>query len=277
MWLNGCFTPVENAAISPLDRGFLYGDGLFETIRAQEGGVLYLGMHIERLCATLGAFRITIPDAPDWQYLLGELLLRNGLMQGAAVLKIIVTRGIEPTLGLPATQKPTICVIARAYDPPAESLYEAGWRLHLFQNAQHPLAPFKSLNYLFYLTARQAALDAGCDEAIIVDRDGLVSENPTGSILARSNGRWWTPQNAYQLPGTTIRKVAEILEKAGSTVERRPVRVDDLFSAQTVWVLNSLMGVMPVNRIDGRPVDDPAAEEAARMRDFLFGVRLEKI
>ena len=271
LWLNGRFTPIGMAAISPLDRGFLYGDGLFETIRALDGRVLHLEMHLERLYASLEVFRIKLPDSPDWGELLGELLLRNGLDRGAAVLKIIVTRGIEPSLGLPTAQKPTVCVTARAYDPPAPPLYEAGWKLHLYQSGPHPLAPFKTLNYLHYLTARQAALDAGYDEAILVDGDGLVSETATGSILARSDGRWWTPQSALQLPGTTIRKVSEILWETGSEVERRPAGAENLLSAQTVWILNSLMGVMPVNRIDGRPVHHPAAEEAARMRELLFG------
>ena len=258
------------AALSPRDRGFLYGDGLFETIRAQHGRVLYLERHLERLYASLEVFRIKLPDSPDWGKLLDELLLRNGLDRGAVVLKIIVTRGIEPSLGLPTAQKPTVCVTARAYDPPEPSIYEAGWKLRLYQSAPHALAPFKTLNYLYYLTARQAALDAGCDEAILVDRDGLVSETATGSILARSNGQWWMPESALQLPGTTIRKVSEILRETGSEVERRFAGTKELLSAQTVWILNSLMGVMPVNRIDGRLVPDPAAEEAALMRKLLL-------
>jgi branched-chain amino acid aminotransferase/para-aminobenzoate synthetase component 1 len=271
LWLNGHFTPIEMAAVSPFDRGFLYGDGLFETIRAQDGRVLYLEMHLERLYASLEVFRIKLNDSPGWEALLGQLLRKNGLTRGAVALKIIVTRGVEPALGLPPAEKPTVCITTRPYDPPPRSIYEAGWKLHLYRNALHPLAPFKTLNYLYCLTARQAALDAGCDEAILVDHDGLVSETPTGSLLARSDGRWWTPESRLQLPGTTIRRVSEILRETGSAVERRPAGTEDLLSAQTVWILNSLMGVMPVSRIDARLVPDPAAEGAARVRELLVG------
>ena len=182
-----------------------------------------------------------------------------------------MTRGISSSPGLPAPGKPTVCVTVRPYDPPPRHMYEKGCKLHVYRvGYPPPLAKFKSLNYLYYLTARQAALDAGCDMAIIVDQGGLVTETCAGSLIARTDGRWWTPESRFQLPGTTIRSLSEILNNAGFKVEIRPARPEEFHSADTVWTLNSLIGIMPVAQIDGQRVPDPAQSEAARLKDRLF-------
>ena len=271
IWLNGDFTPIDKAGISPLDRGFLYGDGLFETIRAERGKVTNLPMHLERLEASLSEFCITLGPLPDWELIMNRLLMDNGLMGGIASIKIIVTRGISPAMGLQAPEKATICVIASPYNPPPPQAYEKGWKLHVYREGYAPpLARFKSLNYLYYLTARQSALEAGCDMAMILDQGGFVTETCAGSLLARTNGRWWIPESRFQLPGTTIRAVCAMLENAGSKVESRSARPKDFHSADTVWTLNSLIGIMPVSQIDERQVPDPASAEAAHWRDRLF-------
>jgi branched-chain amino acid aminotransferase len=271
IWLNGDFTPLDKAPISPLDRGFLYGDGLFETIRADGGKIARLAMHLERLEASLSEFRIKIDPVPDWKPILNRLLSENELTQGIGAIKIIVARGISTSPGLPAPPKPTVCVIAVPYDPPPPRMYEKGCKLHVYrQGYPPPLARFKSLNYLYYLTARQAALDAGCDMAVIVDQGGLVTETCTGSLIARTDGRWWIPESRFQLSGTTIRSLSAILENAGFKVEPRPARPEDFHSADTVWTLNSLIGIMPVAQIDEQRAPNPAQAEAAHLRDRLF-------
>jgi branched-chain amino acid aminotransferase len=271
MWLNGDFIAIEKASISPLDRGLLFGDGVFETIRAEDGRTLYLDLHLERLYDSLEALRITI-DPPEWGSVLGRLLLENELMRGAAAIKILVTRGIADGPGIPCSGSPTVCIMARQYCPPPPLIYQRGWRLHIFKGGlAPPLARFKSLNYLFYHIARQTAFDAGADEAILLDCSGLVTETSAGSLLARTNNSWWTPRSEFQLPGTTIRKVIGILERQGISVQNRPVRVEDFLSAHAVWVLNSLIGIMPVSEIDGNPVPNSGAGEAAKIRDELFG------
>lgn len=271
VWLNGRFVPSDEARVSPLDRGFVYGDGFFETIRAENGSPLYLREHLDRLYASLSAFRITPAPIPDWAEILIGLLARNGLDRGTASIKVLITRGIVPALGLPASDQPTICVFANEYVPPGREDYESGWDVHIFKEGYSPpLASHKSLNYLYYLTARQAALDCGCREAVLLDREGRVAETSAGSILARTGGRWWTPLSPHLLPGITIRQASVILLETGIEVENRPVLSEDLFSAEMVWVLNSLIGIMPVSKIDGRAVADPGSALAARIRDELF-------
>ena len=267
LWLNGQFTSVREAAISPLDRGFLYGDGVFETIRSERGRILYLADHLERMSESLRALRIHALPELEWHDLATELVARNHLSNEVASVKIVVSRGVCQEMGLPVCESPTVCIMARKYCEPERSIYRKGWRLQVFrQGFAPPLAKHKSLNYLYFMLARQQALDDGADEALILDSHERIAETSAGSILARTNGNWWTPANEYQLPGVTLKVVSSILRRKGREVQKRETGLDDLCRAETVWVLNSLLGIMPVCEIDGRRVDDPAAEEAEWIR-----------
>lgn len=271
VWLNGRFLPAREAAISPLDRGFLYGDGVFETLRSENGSVLYVDEHLQRLHHSLDDLRITLESRPDWEALFSELIDRNNLSKEVASVKIIVTRGICQGLGLPDSSTPTVCLAAQKYHVPENETYQKGWRLEVFRSGfSPPLAKHKSLNYLYFLTARQAALDAGADEALILDPYGKITETAAGSILARTGGKWWTPANDYQLPGITVKQVSLMLATSGEQVERRPSSLEEIFAADTVWILNSMLGIMPVLEISGHRVRDPADVAAFKLREELF-------
>jgi len=271
VWLNGRFLQANEASISPLDRGFLYGDGVFETMRAEKGALLYLRDHLERLRNSLDALRIAADLSFGPGNILRELLRRNGLEEEIASVKIIISRGICPTLGLPATPAATILLTAQKYVPPTSDTYHRGWRLHVFRKGfSPPLAAHKTLNYLYFLTARQAALDAGADEAVLLDPSGKVTETSAGSLLARTNGVWWTPRSSYQLPGITVRQISKLLSKKGNRVEEREATIEELLSAQTVWALNSLMAIMPASHIAGHQVPEMSADEASALRRIFI-------
>jgi branched-chain amino acid aminotransferase/para-aminobenzoate synthetase component 1 len=271
VWINGRFLPSDRAAVSPLDRGFLYGDGIFETMRVEKGAILYLEEHLERAARSLAPLRIRAEPPPDTDEILGELIRRNGLSEDAAAAKIIITRGVAPGLGLPVPTDPTICLTVHRYIPPAPSAYEKGWGLHIFREGfSPPLAAHKTLNYLYFMVARQAAMDAGADEAVILDPQGSVAETSAGSIIAKSSDTWWLPNSPYQLPGITIRQLTRIMRQHGMEVEPRRSIPQDLMAADTLWVVNSLMGVMPVSKVQGHPVPHVAAEDAARLGHLLF-------
>lgn len=271
VWLNGQFSSIDEARISPIDRGFLYGDGFFETIRVERGQILWLPLHLERLEASLCQFRITLDPAPDWEPIIKRLLDENGLAEGIGAIKIIVTRGISNSLGLPAAAKPTICILALPYDPPCRRLYEEGCKLRVYREGfASPVAGFKSINYLYNLSARQAALDAGFDMAMILDPQGLVTETCTGSLLARTDGQWWRPQSRFQLPGTAVGFLSAMMENVGMTIRSRAARPEDFCSADSVWVLNSMIGIMPVAQIDEKPVPNPARVEAEYWRKKIL-------
>ena len=271
VWLNHEFVPLSQARISPLDRGFQYGDGLFETIRADKGRVLYLADHLKRLSASAAELRIPFSKESDWRKIMLSLLERNHLETGAARVKIMLTRGEAAGLGLPPASKPTILVTADEYHPPAAREYENGWSLHVFgQGYAPPLAQHKSLNYLYFMAARQAAMDAGCDEALIFGPDRIVAETAAGSLLVEMDGQWLIPQGAYFLPGTAQSRVKAIMSASGLVVEERVITGDDLDRVRSVLVTNSLMGVMPVREIDGSLLPRNASDLALRLRESFF-------
>ncbi|HQN19015.1 MAG TPA: aminotransferase class IV, partial [Syntrophobacteraceae bacterium] len=97
-----------------------------------------------------------------------------------------------------------------------------------------------------------------------------IAETAAGSLLLRSGGKWWTPRSDYQLPGITLRHVMKIMEETGRQVTRRFADAADLFSAETIWVLNSLIGIAPVSQLDHRQLKEPLQEEACRLRAEFF-------
>ncbi|MHC1741754.1 MAG: aminotransferase class IV [Syntrophobacteraceae bacterium] len=271
VWLNGSYLPLSRAVISPLDRGFLYGDGVFETMRAERGRILDLGKHLERLKRSLEELRIFANESMEWERILTGLLSRNDLDRRTASVKIIVTRGITPMMGLPRSDTPTVLALSQLFDPPTETAYRTGWKLVVSRSGPAPpLARHKTLNYLYFLKARQEALDRGVDEAIILDASGNVSETAAGSLLARSHGQWWTPESPFQLPSVTLDRLMGLLAPDGHPVERRVASLADLENAETVWLVSSLTLIMPASHLEGRPLPIPAWPEAAHWRQALL-------
>ena len=271
IYLNGRFQPLDEARISPLDRGFLYGDGVFTTMRAEQGQVLYLKDHLTRLNQSFAELKLPISSLIDWQPTLADLLRKNGLENDVASVKILVSRGQSSLPGLPNPAQATVVIYARRYEPASASIYCSGYRLQVFRDAfSPPLSRLKSLNYLCHLMARQAAMDAGADEAVMLDAQGRLAETSAGSLILRTQGKWWTPRSDYQLPGITLRHVIRILGEAGLSVACHSADATALYSAETVWVLNSLIGVMPVAQVDHEPLAKPSPEEADRLRAQLF-------
>jgi branched-chain amino acid aminotransferase/para-aminobenzoate synthetase component 1 len=132
------------------------------------------------------------------------------------------------------------------------------------------LGKHKTLNYLYYLTARQAALDSGGDEALILDTMGNAADTAAGSLMVKIDGQWFRPASPQRLRGITVELVTELFKREGRKVHEQPLTMDDLLSAETVWVLNSLMGVMPVSSIDDHSLPVLYSEEAARVREALL-------
>lgn len=271
VWLNGAYTPIGRAGISPLDRGFLYGDGVFETLRAESGCILELRNHLERLHHSLAVLRITLQETIEWESTLLGLLTHNALDRTTASLKIVVTRGVSPAFGLPQSIHPTVLLVPQRYDPPTDAAYRAGWNLIPFRAGfSPPLACHKSLNYLYFMMARQYARDQGADEAIILDPAGRITETAAGTLLLRSQGTWWTPSSPYQLPSVTLKRLGELFARDGQSIQRQHGTIADLEGTETVWVLSSLQLIMPACSIAGRPLPNPAVEEAARWRRSLL-------
>jgi branched-chain amino acid aminotransferase len=255
VWLNHDLLPLSQARVSVNDRGLLFGDGLFETLRADGGRVHFLKEHLERLQASAQTFRLPFPASIPWEERLGQLLFANALTQGPARLKILLSRGVASGLGLPSDCRPTLVIWAQAYTPPTPTEYAAGWPLVLFPEPRSTfMGRHKSLNYLFYLAARQYAEDHGAKEALICEADGLVSEGAATSLVYLHQGQFYTPEAKSALPGITLTVLRRGLITRGRTLKSRPTSISDLRAAQGLWLANSLMGLMPVAALDGTPL-----------------------
>jgi branched-chain amino acid aminotransferase len=268
VWLNEELVPLDQAAVSVNDRGFLYGDGFFETLRAEEGRLLFLPEHLARLRASAQAFGIPFPKKFSWEKRLHRVLAANDLERGLARVKILLTRGEAPGLGLPQETWPTLVIWAQPYTPPSPEEYARGWLLVTFPERRSTfLGRYKSLNYLFYLAARQYALDQGAQEALILEADGLVSEGAATSLLYAQGGSFYTPEASSALPGVTIGVLGRALARRGRSLTAVPATPARLAEADGLWLVNSLMGVMPVSSLDGRTV--PISQETALLHECL--------
>jgi branched-chain amino acid aminotransferase/para-aminobenzoate synthetase component 1 len=261
--------PVSEARISVNDRGFLYGDGFFETLKALRGQPHFLAEHLHRLEASARAFRIPFPPGIDWQDRVHRLLDANALTEGLAAVKILLSRGEAAGLGLPIDSRPTSVIYARPYNPPEPEEYASGWPVATFPEPRSTyVGRHKSLNYLFYLAARQYALDQGAREALILESDGLVSEGAATSIIFCQEDRYCTPQAGSALAGVTLAVLTRALARRGLKLAPRPMRPADLRNTHGLWLVNSLMGVMPVASVDGEAVS-VSAEATRFLQDCL--------
>jgi branched-subunit amino acid aminotransferase/4-amino-4-deoxychorismate lyase len=271
VWLNDELIPVSQARVSVNDRGFQYGDGFFETLRAEAGRIQFLEEHLARLRASATAFRLPFPEDLPWRERLARLLAANGLSRGPARVKILLSRGEAEGLGLPEDCRPSLVIWAHPYTPPTPAEYAAGWPVVVFPEGRSTfVGRHKSLNYLFYLAARQYALNRGAKEALILEADGLVSEGAATSLVYLYQGRYFTPAAASALPGVTLAGLRRGLTDRGLSLEGRPTTVVQLQETDGLWLANSLMGLMPVAAVDGAPV--PLSDATAFLQEVLAGL-----
>ena len=262
VWLNGEFLDDSLPALSARDRGFLYGDGLFETMRAYKGRVFQFPEHMARMAASAQFLRIPLPHASEaLEGAAQELLRRNGLEE--AVVRVALSRGSEsPGLGLPDNGKPTVLVQARPFEPPPERLYRRGADVVLAsvrQNADSPLPRHKTANYLLYLLARQEARDAGATDAVILNQHGQVCEATTANLFwAKGGGLGTPPVHCGLLPGVARANVLRIAGELGIAAEERPASAGELFEADEIFLTNSVAEVLPVRKVDGRNIGESA-------------------
>lgn len=271
VWLNDELMPRHQARVAVDDRGFQYGDGLFETLRVQDGRPHFLQEHLVRLAASALALRLPYPQYFPWEARLGELLSANGLTRGPARVKLLLSRGEAPGPGLPGGSRPTVVIWAQPYEPPPPAEYAGGWPVVVFPERRTTfLGRHKSLNYLFYLAARQYALDQGAKEAIILEADGAVSEGAATSVVYLHKGKLWTPAAASALPGVTVAMLALGLARQKIALQEGRTPLSRLRQAQGVWLANSLMGLMPVAAINGVAV--PRSEHTDMLQKALWSM-----
>lgn len=260
VYINGEFVPASQAKISVFDHGFLYGDGVFEGIRAYNGRVFKLKEHIDRLYDSAKAIDLKIPiSKEEFMEIILETLRRNKLRD--AYIRPIVTRGFGD-LGLDPRKckNPSIIVIAQPWGRLYGDLYERGLRavtVAVRRNAIDSLPPnIKSLNYLNNILAKIEANAKGGDEAIFLDHNGYVSEGSGDNIFIVKNGEVITPPTINNLKGITREVVIELIKMLGIPFREANISIYDLYTADEIFVTGTAAEICPITWIDGRIVGD---------------------
>jgi branched-chain amino acid aminotransferase len=268
--LNGRLVPEEEARLSVFDRGFLYGDGIFESMRAVGGVVFRAGRHLDRLLRSAEAIGLDLTDRnPALLAALDEIVSVNRLAD--ARLRITVTRGAgQPGDYVGVAGPPTVVVSGAPYQGLDEALYRAGVGIAIPGRRQIPpdaLDPaIKSISRLASVLARREARDRGAFEAVLLDGAGLLTEGTVSNLFLVVGGRLLTsPSPAGGLPGITREAVIELARAAGIEVSEESLPAARLVEAQEAFLTNTSWEVLPVVRADDRPIGDGTPGEVTRL------------
>lgn len=252
-WLNGDYLPLAEARISPLDRGFLLGDSIYEVIPVYDGEPFRLDAHLDRMAYSLGEIRLANPHSEaEWREIVLTLIERNG--GGDQGVYCQVTRGTDRQRdhAFPARAIPATCfAMSMALHRPPARLMEEGARLTLVEDIRWHRCDIKTTGLLANVLARQAAREAEADEALF-HRDGKLTEGSSMTLFLVEDGRIYTPAKSNAiLPGITRDAVIDLARELGVPVVEGPIPVARLHAADEVWMTSSMREIMPVTRVDG--------------------------
>lgn len=255
-YLNGDYVPLREARISPLDRGFLFADSVYEVLPVFEGRMFRFREHFDRLSRSLQAIRLPSPHTHEqWLTLLDELVRRNDSVDMYVYAQ--VTRGMEygRNHAFPIGAQPSVFAMASPLPQLTAELRDRGLSAVTVEDFRWGRCDIKTTGLLANVLMKQHAAEAGAQEAIIV-RAGEVLEGSSTSVLVVRNDILIAPPNSNRiLPGTT-RDVTLELAKAFMPVEIRSITVEELFSAEEVWLAAATRDIVPVTSIDGKAIAD---------------------
>jgi len=280
VFVDGAFYPADEARISVFDHGLLYGDGVFEGIRAYAGRVFRLDRHIDRLLSSARAIDLKVPwSRDDLSAAVVGALRRNGLRDG--YVRLVLTRG-RGSLGIDprsCTAGPSIIVIAEPFPALFGDKYERGLQVVTSSVRRMPaqsLPPtVKSLNYLNNILARIEANHRGADEALMLDLQGYVAEGSADNVFIVRGKQLMTPWTSTNLPGITREAVLELAPGVGLDPHERPFTLHEVWAADEVFLTGTAAEVAPVAAVDGRTIGQggpgPRTREVAAAFRTLVG------
>ena len=263
IYINGKFYPKEEAKVSVFDHGYLYGDGIYETLRAYGGKVFEIDAHIRRLFQSAEKMEMRLPlDHNGIHKAIYDTLRENNLLD--AYVRISVSRGpgdigLDPEL----CPEPTMVIIAKQFNYYPETLYQKGVKVSIVNTRRnHPecLDPsIKSTNFLNNIFAKMEAKRAGAFEGIMLNHSNHVAEGTISNVFIVKRGSVLTPPLlAGILEGVTRDLVIRLAEKSGITVYEEIFTEVQLWQADEVFITNTTMEVMPVTDVDGHIIDGGA-------------------
>ncbi|GAB4346674.1 MAG: D-amino acid aminotransferase [Gammaproteobacteria bacterium] len=271
-YLNGEYLPLEEARVSVLDRGFLFGDGVYEVIPVYGGHLFRLEEHLDRLDRSLELIHLDNPlDHAAWGALLNELISRNR-SDGDQSVYLQVTRGSAPKRdhNFPESVTPTLFAMANPLPSPDFKTLERGIHAATVEDVRWQYCHIKAITLLPNVLLKQAAREQGADEAILI-RDGYATEGSASNIFVVADGRLITPPKSnLLLPGITRDLVVELARQNDIPLLEQNIPETQLRSAEEIWVTSSTREVMPVVRLDDQPVGSGGAGEWWRRMHAIY-------
>jgi branched-chain amino acid aminotransferase group I len=263
VYLNGRLVPRTEAGLSPFDHGFLYGYGLFETMRAYNGHIFRLDSHLTRLrCSaeSIGLTHSVLTTEEGKQSLKAACMatLQANKLKDARIRLTVSAGEGDMTPDASTCSNPTILITAHTLHPLPAEKYETGFKAtiaFLRRNSQSPLSRLKSTCYMENVLARTAAKASGYDEAILLNEQGYVAEGSRTNIFLVSNGELITPSlESGVLPGITREAVLETARTSDNSAIERLVELEELVEAQEAFLTNSVLELMPLVSVEGKPI-----------------------
>ena len=256
VYLNGEYLPLEQARVPVLDRGFIFGDGIYEVVPAYNGRLFRWPQHLARLERSLAKVGIVNPfDRNGWSAIVGELIGRHPWRDQFVYLH--VTRGVaRRDHGFPAGVKPTVFAMASELQPPPLAQRTEGVAAVTLPDERWLHCDVKSTSLLGNVLAREAAVRAGAAECVMF-RDGFLTEGSASNIwLARGERLYGPPADNLVLEGVRYGLIRELCEGSGIALQLRRVLREEVQAADELILSSATKEVLPITRLDGRPVGD---------------------
>ena len=252
--IDGRVMPLAEARISPLDRGFLFGDAVYEVVRVYRGRPFLFDRHLARLRRSLEAIRIVGIDLARLQRRVGDLIAAAGFAE--ATVYIQITRGSgRRSHAFPPDATPLEFLYVDAYDDPYVDLRRTGIAVITHPDIRWLRCDIKSTNLLGNVLAAQAAKEAGANEVLLHQDDGTMTEGSRTNVFGVRDGTVVTaPRSTGILPGITRELVLELAQQSGIAWQERPLHLNDLRTLEELFVTGTTSEVLPVVRVDGEAV-----------------------
>jgi branched-chain amino acid aminotransferase len=258
IFLNGRIIPATEGSISTGNRGFLYGDAIFETLSSYNGEPFKLAEHLERMRCSAEKLKISFEYTnAEISETITKLLEKNSLQD--AYIRITLSRG-EGGSGLQMSDglRSTILIQVKPFTPYERRLYEKGMSLSVSvhrRSTTNPICRHKTTNLLTSILLKEEAMDKSAHDSIVLNTDGYVAECIVSNIFMVSKGNVITPPlDTNILPGITRKTVLEICQNSGTPAREECFKIETLIKADEVFITNSLMEIMPVSRIDDNKI-----------------------
>lgn len=250
VFLNGKFVKKEKAKISVFDHGFLYGDGVYETLRTSNGKIWQLNDHLKRLKNSAKLLQLSLPyPLKKIGHLIEKTLKRNGFEESR--IRVTLTRGMNH-FDFKSCRKPTFCIQVQPLRPQPENIYKKGVKI-VMMPIERALPEAKSVSLLPFIIGQQKAASQKAYETIFINTRGYVLEGTMTNIFMVKNGVLITPRSNI-LEGTTRKSILQLAKKMSIPTKINDFKGAHLYQADEVFLTNAPRGIIPAIRVDGRKI-----------------------